>query len=171
MCFLFFGFNLTQGGLKTGSTGKALYCLSGTAEKDGLKLIGVVMAAPDFKIRFQEVMKLFDYGYANYSIQKGLAAGQPVGEVPIAKGEKEKNQLVVEKEVSFLAQKGQAGELEQEIKLLPSMQAPVKAGVKGGEIVYKVNGKVVGRADVVTKEDIGRVTLGTMLERLLSQWC
>ena len=52
-------------GLKTGSTGKALYCLSGTAERNGMELIAVIMAAPDFQTRFSEDMKLLDYGFAN----------------------------------------------------------------------------------------------------------
>lgn len=157
-------------GLKTGSTGKALYCLSGTAERNGLGLIGVVMAAPDYKVRFQEVMKLFDYGFANYAIQKGLPAGEAIGEVPVSKGEADIVNLVVAKEVTFLAKKGQEGELTKEIVLIPSLQAPVEAGIKGGEIIYKVNGEEVGRSDAITGEKVERVSLGTMLKRLLMKW-
>lgn len=158
-------------GLKTGSTGKALYCLSGTAEKDNLKLIGVVMAAPDFKTRFEEVMKLFDYGFANYSIQKGLPAGEIMGEVAVVKGEKDSIELVIDKEVSFLAQKGGEGELEKETELVPILTAPFEAGTKGGEIIYKINGKEVGRANLITKETMSKITLGTMIMRLFEKWC
>lgn len=158
-------------GLKTGSTGKALYCLSGTAEKNGLSLIGVVMAAPDYKTRFEEVMKMFDYGFANYAVTKGLAAGEAVGELPVVKGEQAAAVLVVEKEASFLTQKGQDTKLSQEVEILPSLQAPIAAGVKGGEIVYKVDGKEMGRVNLVTKEAVDRITLGTMMQRLLVRWC
>lgn len=166
----FVGSFLTQRGLKTGSTGKALYCLSGTAEKNGLKLIGVVMAAPDHKIRFQEVMKMFDYGFTNYGIMKGLPIGDTIGEVPVVKGETETAELVIAKEISFLAQKGQEGELTQEIELIPSIQAPVAEGTKGGEVIYKINGKEVGRTDAITKDTIEKVSLGTMLQRLMEKW-
>lgn len=158
-------------GLKTGSTGKALYCLSGTAEKNGMSIIGVVMAAPDHKIRFQEVMKLFDYGYANYSMQKGMPKGELVAEVPVSKGELDIAPLLVGEEVTFLAQKGQEGEVISETEIAPSLKAPLEAGTKGGEIIYKVNGKEVGRADLVTMEPIDKISLGTMLKRLLGQWC
>lgn len=157
-------------GLKTGSTGKALYCLSGTAERDGLKLIAVVMAAPDYKTRFQEVMKMFDYGFANYEVKKGLPEGEIVGEINIEKGDKETVELAVDKEVSFLAQKGSESDLTQEFSLLPYIQAPAEKGTKGGEIIYKVNGKEVGRADVVINESIDRITLGKTLKRLITKW-
>ena len=74
-------------GLKTGSTGNAKYCLSATANKNGMTLIAVIMAAPDPKTRFAEAIKLLDYGYANYALSTGAKAGDIVGEIPVSKGE------------------------------------------------------------------------------------
>ena len=157
-------------GLKTGSTEKALYCLSGTAERDGLHLIAVVMAAPDFKVRFQETMKLLDYGFANYSAEKGLPAGEKMAEIPITKGMKDTVSGIVKEEASFLLKKDSGKDWETAVETLPVMDAPVKKGEKVGEVVYLINGEEVGRADLVAAEDVERADISTMLERMLKLW-
>lgn len=157
-------------GLKTGSTGKALYCLSGTAERDGLELVGVVMAAPDFKVRFQEVMKLLDYGFANYSAEKGLPEGEEVARVPVTKGKKNDVGAVVKEEISMLVKKGGAGDWETRTEVLPSLDAPVAKGEKVGELVYLINGEEVGRTELITAEDAPKATIQTMLQRMIGKW-
>ena len=157
-------------GLKTGSTGKALYCLSGTAEKNGLKLIGVVMAAPDFKVRFEEVMKLLDYGFANYTVSSGREVGEVVGSIPVTKGVDEEVELVVAKKVTFLAQKGGEGNFEEELNIMPYLKAPFEGNTKAGEIIYKINGKEVGRSDIITKNSVEKINILKMMERLVNIW-
>ena len=157
-------------GLKTGSTGKALYCLSGTAERNGLHLIGVVMAAPDFKLRFQETMKLLDYGFANYSAEKGLPAGKEMGRIPVTKGMEDSVSAVVQEEISILLKKDIGGEWETKTELLPAMDAPVAAGEKVGELIYLLHGKEVGRTDLITAEAVEKANINTMLQRMLKQW-
>lgn len=157
-------------GLKTGSTGKALYCLSGTAERNGLHLIGVVMAAPDFKVRFQETMKLLDYGFANFSAQKGLPAGQEMAEIPVTKGMKNTVPIIIKEEISMLLKKDAGSDWETRAETLPGMDAPVAAGEKAGELVYLINGEEVGRTDLVTAETVEKANINTMLQRMLRQW-
>ena len=157
-------------GLKTGSTGKALYCLSGTAERDGLHLIAVVMAAPDFKVRFQETMKLLDYGFANYSAEKGLPAGEKMAEISVTKGMADTVDGVVKEEISFLLKKDGGKEWETKTEVLPRVDAPVQAGEKLGEVIYLINGEEVGRTDLIASENVEKTDLSTMLERMLKQW-
>ena len=157
-------------GLKTGSTGKALYCLSGTAERDGLHLIGVVMAAPDFKVRFQETMKLLDYGFANYSAQKGLPAGQEMAEISVTKGMADAVPAVVKEEISILLEKDMGSEWETRVEVMPSLDAPVEAGEKVGEVIYLIHGTEVGRTDLITAEAVEKADINTMLERMLKRW-
>ena len=156
--------------MKTGSTGKALYCLSGTAERDGLELIAVVMAAPDFKVRFQEVMKLLDYGFANYSAEKGLPEGEEVTRIPVTKGKRNDVGAVVKEEISMLVKKGGAGDWETRTEVLPSLDAPVAKGEKVGELVYLINGEEVGRTELITAEDAPKATIQTMLQRMIGKW-
>lgn len=158
-------------GLKTGSTGKALYCLSGTAVRDGLNLIGVVMAAPDYKIRFQEVMKLLDYGFANYVVEKGYPVGQDMGLITVEKGTKEEINAVVKDEISVLMDKGSKAEWETKIEILPSVKAPIAQGSKVGEMVYMLEGKEAGKVDLVALESVDKVGIHMMLERMIKLWC
>lgn len=157
-------------GLKTGSTGKALYCLSGTAERDGLRLIAVVMAAPDFKTRFLETMQLLDYGFANYSAQKGLLVGTELERIPVAKGMEESVGAVVQEEISILMKKDAGGEWETKTEVLPALDAPVAAGETVGEVIYLVGGEEVGRAALVTAEAVEKANLSATLQRMLEGW-
>lgn len=158
-------------GLKTGSTGNALYCLSGTAERDGMELIAVVMAAPDFKVRFQEDMKLLDYGFANYAIEKGREKGYVMGEVPVEKGMTDTVEAVVAEEISVLVPKGKEAQWETRTELLPAVSAPVEAGTKVGELVYLRDGEEVGRVELTAGENVEKANVDTMLRRMLAGWC
>lgn len=158
-------------GLKTGSTGNALYCLSGTAERDGMGLIAVVMAAPDFKTRFEEVMELLDYGFAHYAVEKGRPAGYGAGYVAVEKGMAEQVEAVTAQEISVLVPKGETSQWETKTELLPAVQAPVAAETKVGEMIYILDGEEAGRVDLVTAEAVEQIDLRTMLYRLLSLWC
>lgn len=158
-------------GLKTGSTGKALYCLSGTAERNGLCLIGVVMAAPDYKIRFREVMKLFDYGFANYTVEKGYPVGQDMGMIPVEKGMKESINAIVKDEISVLMSKENKGEWETKQEILPIVKAPIAQGSKVGELIYILDGKEVGRTDLVASEAVEKANIHMILQRMMKLWC
>lgn len=158
-------------GLKTGSTGNALYCLSGTAERDGMGLIAVVMAAPDYKVRFREVMQLLDYGFANYAIEKGREKGYAMGEVPVEKGMTDTVEAVVAEEISVLVPKGKEAQWETRTELLPAVSAPVEAGTKVGELVYLRDGEEVGRVELTAGENVEKANVDTMLRRMLAGWC
>lgn len=158
-------------GLKTGSTGNALYCLSGTAKRDGMGLIAVVMAAPDYKVRFREVMQLLDYGFANYAIEKGREKGYAMGEVPVEKGMTDTVEAVVAEEISVLVPKGKEAQWETKTELLPAVSAPVEAGTKVGELVYLRDGEEVGRVELTAGENVEKANVDTMLRRMLAGWC
>ncbi len=157
-------------GLKTGSTSQALYCLSGTAERDGLKLIAVVLGSPNPNVRFQEVMKMFDYGYANFKMAKGTPVGTVVGDVPIYKGVKEKVELTVKDEVGTVVSKKSQSGLEQEIVINAGLSAPVFKGDKGGEIIYKFEGNEIGRSDLLVLEDVRRIEMPDIMHKLQKLW-
>lgn len=157
-------------GLKTGSTGKALYCLSGTAEKDGMQLIAVVMASPDPKVRFREVIKMLDYGYGNYQIKRGKPEGTEVGQVKVENGMSDFVPANVMKEVTVLVEKGNTAELTEDVKLDASVSAPVKAGTKIGEIVYSSSGKQVGKSDLVAAENVEKAGYFKNWGNLIKKW-
>lgn len=157
-------------GLKTGSTSAAKFCLSGTAKKDDMELIAVVMAAPDPKVRFREVMKYLDYGFANYGIKKGNAVGEIVSEIAVNNGMEDTVKGYVETEVTALVNKGDKSELKSEIKAVETVNAPVKKGDKLGEIIYFSDNKEVGRSNIAAEKDIEKANLIKNITKLTKKW-
>jgi len=157
-------------GLKTGSTGEALYCISATAEKDGMSLIAVVLGAPDPGIRFDSAMKLFDYGYAHYSVNSQEEEGTVIGEVKVYKGKSEVTPVVIEEQQHVLVPKGKHIVIDSETQLAGHLNAPVAKGDAAGEIIYRHEGAEVGRAKLIIPQEIEKAEVQDMMKRVFSRW-
>lgn len=157
-------------GLKTGSTGKAGYCISATAKRDDMTLIAVIMGSDSGPIRFNEARKLLDYGFANYTLNVGDPAGTDKGQIKVNKGELDSVKIVVKDQVNVLMNKGNHIELESQIDVLDSINAPVAAGTKVGEIIYLSDGKEAGRSDLVCADDVNKAHIGHMVKKLSKRW-
>ncbi|MDF2800346.1 MAG: hypothetical protein K0S61_249 [Anaerocolumna sp.] len=144
-------------GLKTGSTGLAKYCLSATANRGGMDLIAVVMAAPETKIRFREASKLLDYGFANCSIFSDDNKDLAVVPIPVKKGvEKEVNYKVNDK-FSYLCLKGtNPADITKNVTINEDITAPIKENDKVGEITYKLGGETIGTVDIVAATGVDK---------------
>jgi D-alanyl-D-alanine carboxypeptidase (penicillin-binding protein 5/6) len=156
-------------GLKTGSTSLAKYCLSGTANKDGLDLIAVVMAAPDHKKRFREVMKLFDYGFANCKKYSDPIKDKVLANVPVNKGVLESVDCVGAKDFTCILSKDEK-EVTNEINVAEFIEAPIKKGDKIGEIIYKSGEKEVGRVDLIAANDICKAYFKFYINKILKMF-
>jgi D-alanyl-D-alanine carboxypeptidase (penicillin-binding protein 5/6) len=157
-------------GIKTGSTGKALYCLSASAKRDGMQLIAVIMAAPNTKERFNAATKLLDYGFANYSIVSGAKKGELVGELDVLKGITNKVNLVTASDFNALIKKGQQGNIDKKVNIADNLHAPVEKGQKVGEIVFSAGGEEVGKVDVITSEAVEKVSVDKVFIKLVKHW-
>lgn len=141
-------------GLKTGSTSKALYCLSATANKDGMELIAVVMAAPDPKARFADAMSLLSYGYSVSQMytdenKDALPAQKVEG------GVEEQVNLTYAGEFHYLDTAGNnLNDIEKEISLPEVIKAPVTEGDAVGEAVYKLNGNRIGSVSILAAKSM-----------------
>lgn len=155
-------------GLKTGSTSGALYCLSGTAKKDNLQLIAVIMSAPDFKTRFLEVIKMFEYGFSNYSIIQGKPAGEEVGKVKVYKGEQPEVTAIIKDTANILVSKDSKQIDDTKLNLYEIVNAPVNKGDKLGELIYYSNGKEVGKTELVSKDTVDKASFKTMFGKILN---
>jgi len=157
-------------GLKTGSTSVAGYCISATAEREGMQLISVILGAPDPSIRFDSAMKLLDYGYANYAIISKEEAGTPMGEIKIFKGSTEVSPVVIKEQTNMIAPKGKHVELESEVYIFESLTAPVSEGEVAGEVIYRWEGEEVGRSQLIIPEPIERASPSDIMERMFKRW-
>lgn len=141
-------------GLKTGSTSKALYCLSATANKDGMELIAVVMAAPDPKTRFQDAMSLLSYGYSVSQMYTDDNK-DPLPAQKVEGGIEDTVNLVYESPFSYLDTAGNSlNDIEKEISLPGSVTAPVAEGDPVGEAVYKLNGTRIGSVSILAAKGV-----------------
>ena len=142
--------NFTVTGLKTGSTSIAKYCLSATAEKDGVRLIAAIMAAPDFKTRFADAQTLLNYGYANCRLYEDKEM-LPLPELAVDNGVTDSVPLKYGGTFSYLSLNGEdLAAIEKELVLPESIAAPVEEGQSAGVIQYSLAGKKLGEVPVLT---------------------
>ena len=157
-------------GLKTGSTSVALYNLSASATRDGLSLIAVIMKAPTTKIRFAEAQKLLDFGFSNYQYKNMATKGTVLKEAEVKKGVNNKVNLVLEKDVGFLLKKGEDKNIEQTVNIDENLVAPISEGQKVGEVVYTLNGKEMGRTNIVSEKNIEKKTFFSIASYVYQNW-
>lgn len=157
-------------GLKTGFTSKAGYCLSASAVKNGQLLIAVVLGEADSNTRFAEARKLLDYGFANFETTKVDNKGDEVQTVEVKKGLKMSVKAIYKDDVNLLLKKGDQGKVEKTVKMDKDITAPVKAGQKIGVIIYAIDGKEVGKAEIVAKGDVQRASFVRLFLRMMLEW-
>lgn len=145
-------------GLKTGSTSKALYCLSATADRDGMELIAVVMAAPDPKTRFQDAITLLNYGYSVSQMYTDENKDS-LPEQKIEGGIEDVLYLTYAGPFEYLDTSGSnLSEIQKEISLPDVVQAPVAEGDAIGEAVYKLNGTRIGSVSILAAKGVDKAT-------------
>ena len=162
--------NFTVTGLKTGSTSAAGYCLCATAEKDGVRLIAAVMAAPDYKARFQDAVNLLNYGYANCRLYKD-GEGLPLPEIPVQGGVEETVPLAYDGTFSYLGMNGENFEqVERRLELREGLTAPVEKGQQAGVLRYMLDGKELGTRPVVAARAVEKAGITDCLRGVWRQF-
>lgn len=153
-------------GLKTGSTAKAKFCISATAEREGLSLICVIMAAETRDIRNAAAAKLLDYGFANYAAYN--AQGEQMN-LPVLGGVAPDCTVRYD---TFCATvpKGESGKVTAEAELPDTLRAPIAAGEQVGRMVYRLNGEEVGAVPIFAAQDVGKMDIATLFCRMLAKF-
>lgn len=156
-------------GLKTGSTSKAKYCVSTVAEKDGVELIAVIMAAPDYKTRFSLAESLINYGFSNCKVYKDNTNYNK--NILVSGGEKEKIKMRF-RGFSFVDTKGNdLKKIKKEVIMKRNISAPIKQGDVVGKVEYTLDNKVIGENFLEAGEDVRKAdyfyTLGKMFRLFL----
>lgn len=149
-------------GLKTGSTSKALCCLSATAKRNDMQLIAVVLGAPTSAERFSSAKSLLDYGFANYAVNTQVTAGDEIDRVHVEKGVDNEVSMVAADTYSTLVKKGQEDNVTKEVILDEQITAPLEAGEKLGTMKISRDGETLAEIDLnaanaVEKKGIGLI--------------
>ena len=153
-------------GLKTGSTDGALYCLSATAERDGMELIAVILKAPTSAQRFAGAQALLNYGFASY----GLAEIQTPGDlapIPVRLGAEKAVTARLEGETALLAEKEKLGTLETELTMETELSAPVAEGQEVGRLTVSSGGEPLAEFPLVGDRAVARLTYWQLLQRCM----
>ena len=155
--------------LKTGSTSLAKYCLSAVAKRNKITLIAVVMAAPDYKVRFKDAASMLNYGFSRCSLYIDEKM-QPLPEVPVKKGKEKSVPLVYEKQFQYLNTDGETiGKVEKKLRIHREVKAPLKKGSQAGEMIYSADGKELGRVRILYARTIGQATYLDCVKELLKK--
>ena len=153
-------------GLKTGSTSKAGFCVSATAEREGMTLICVIMGAPSRDVRNASATALLDYGFANFTLyrqqegrvaplsvlgglRESCGASYPAFETVVRKGEEKRVEYVVD--------------------LPERLSAPIEKGERIGSVSYRLDGKEIGCVDVTASESVAKIRYGDVFLALLKK--
>jgi len=157
-------------GLKTGSTSLALYNLSASATREGLSLIAVIMKGPTSAIRFSDAQKLLDYGFSNYSYKSFANQNEVIKSVTVTKGVNQEVNAIYETSPAFLIKKGDESNINYEVSLANTVQAPVYEGQLLGTVKYFLNDTELGIVNLVAESSVNEVGLLNMNKHIFTNW-
>ena len=158
-------------GFKTGSTDAAKYCLAATAEKNGMRLVAIVLGTPVSQTRFDEARAMLDYGFANYQRIAIANKGDLLGEtLPIHGGAADTVDLALGSGLSMLLKNGQQSGLKMELALPEYADAPIAKGDVLGTVNVLLNGQVIAKLNCVAVTDVPRPGFIEGLYRILHNW-
>ena len=154
-------------GLKTGFTSGAGYCLSASAQRDGMELIAVVMGCETSQDRFNACKAMLDYGFANFAVIEAELAEEAV--VPVRLGKAEAVRAVPGEATQLLIDKAQRAGVTTEVTLEPEVTAPVSKGQRLGTMTIRSGEQVLRQIPLVAKEEVPKVTFGQLFVKFLRQ--
>ena len=152
-------------GLKTGFTASAQYCMSATAQRNGMELIAVVMKAPTTAQRFQDASCLLDYGFANYALLTPQPEG-PLAPIDVLLGQSKTVQPQLQRECRLLVEKAQADQITTRVDLARDVQAPVDPGQTLGEFQVYVGEQLRDTVPIVAAQGVERLSVPGLFSQL-----
>ena len=155
-------------GLKTGSTDGALYCMSATAERDGMELISVVMKAPTTSQRFEDAKALLDYGFANYSMAT-VYPESPLAPVDVLLGVQGQVQPQLQRECRLLLRRGEESRVTTRLTLAEDVEAPVDQGQILGKLEVYVGEELRDTVPVLAAQPVDRLSIPGIFSQMLSR--
>ena len=156
-------------GLKTGFTEKAMYCLSATAEREGVEYIAVIMHADTIDKRNIDAKVLLSYGFANYRLMP-LRSPDVLPPVRVTLGSADSVQPVYDGAEAALVPKNGAGEVSYELDLPDTITAPVEKGQQIGTLRVVSDGKELYSVKLLADSSVGRASFGRTLLELVKSY-
>lgn len=155
-------------GLKTGSTDGALYCMSATAERNGMELIAVVMKCPTSAKRFEDVKAMLDYGFSAWSLSE-VQPETPLPPVDVLLGTLRQVQPRLSRPARLLLAAGENDALRTNVVLAQSVEAPVEQGQTIGTLEIFVGDELRESIPIEAAQEVPRLTFSGILRRMFRQ--
>jgi len=158
-------------GGKTGFTSEALFCLSASAERNGMRVVSVILGSPSSKIRFAESSKLLNTAFSLYE-NKLIVNKDDFGNnnVSVVKGKSDNLKVALDKSVYALVKKGEKVNYETRVEMKKNVKAPVRAGEQIGTLYVIDKGIVMQERPIVATEDILEASYFDYIGKVLTQW-
>ncbi|NMA95498.1 MAG: D-alanyl-D-alanine carboxypeptidase [Clostridiales bacterium] len=160
-------------GVKTGFTQDAMHCISASAERDGFRLISIILAAPTSKIRFAEASKLLDFGFANFESITLFKKDQLIEEskdIPVRKGKEDSINGIAQEKLSFLAKRELPKDYEFEWNIPDYIDAPIEKGEVIGTVRVKQQNKMIGELNIVSDKSVEVANIFDLFNKILDNW-
>lgn len=148
-------------GLKTGTTGDAGSCITATAERNGVSLIGVVLGADSGTARFKDAATLLDFGFANFETVD-LSLSEDLYPVTVEGGMEDEVEVVCDDSASLTLPKGEKDKVKRTVTIEESVPAPVTKGDKVGTISFTLNDEEVASFDILAADDVEQKTFSSV---------
>lgn len=155
-------------GLKTGYTSSAKYCMSATAERDGMELIAVVMKSPTVNQRFEDAKALLNYGFAGYALVP-VYPDAPLAPVDVLLGTQGQVQPCLERDCRLLVRKGEEGQVTTRLSLAENVEAPVEQGQTLGQLEVFVGDELRDTVPILASQGVERLSVPGIFGRMLSK--
>ena len=155
---------------KTGSTDEAGYCLTATAKRDDMRLIGVILGAKNATERFNETSRLLNYGFSNFENKNIVSTKNPICETPILRSKIKSIPVFASQDFTAVCQKGEVSNFEISTEINDKIKAPLSSGDIVGKLTVSKNGVVVREIDLVVGSDVNAISYGDSLKEIISNW-
>lgn len=152
-------------GLKTGTTGDAGSCISATAERNGLSLIGVVLGAASGTDRFRDAATLLDYGFANFESRQ-LTLSDELAPINVENGMQDTVGVACEDSAWLTVPKGEGEGVKESLDIPATISAPVADGDVVGSLTFTLSGEELAAFDIVATEDVAEKSFGSIVSLL-----
>lgn len=156
-------------GIKTGYTAEAGYCLSASATREDTHLIAVALGCETSQVRNAEVSKLLDYGFANFKTCVIAEKGQVMEEIRVENGQPQNLNVVTEKRITALAEKGTENQISSKINMDDKVPLPLKKGDQVGTLDIYNGDEKIAEYPLVAEIDIDKASFGELAKRLIKK--
>ena len=157
-------------GGKTGSTNEAGCCLSATAKRNNMRLISVIVGAPNSQTRFNECSKLFNYGFANFENKLILDSSKELFSMKVLKAKQKEINVYAEKDFSMISKKGEKSEYDVSYDYNKKASAPMDKNYVIGKAYISKNGQKITEINLIIKDDVERISFVDCFNKVAENW-